>query len=173
MKIPTLPAERTGDAVPVPLSNGTTALIDPADAPRVLAYRWHDNGLGYAYSDSGDRRVYLARLILDPPPGRDAGHRNGNPRDYRRANLYPATRVETSRTARLRSDNTSGYRGVVWAKERNRWRARIKVHGRRPTLGQFQTAEAAALAYDDAARQYYGNLASLNFPKPGERGVRR
>lgn len=66
--------------------------------------------------------------------------------------------------------NKHGYRGVEWEAARQMFRARIEpepgVRGK--WLGRFATAEQAALAYDDAARQAYGALARLNFPGPGE-----
>jgi hypothetical protein len=55
----------------------------------------------------------------------------------------------------------SRYRGVVW--ERGRWRAKITVKGVRLHLGCFDEEEAAARAYDAAARQHLGARAKLNF----------
>jgi hypothetical protein len=48
----------------------------------------------------------------------------------------------------------SGWRGVCWQAARRRWRARICVHGRQVELGSFDTALAAAQAYDAAVDRF-------------------
>lgn len=44
------------------------------------------------------------------------------------------------------------------------WRARITVSRKTQHLGTFSTAEEAALAYDAAAINTWGEYARLNFP---------
>jgi hypothetical protein len=65
-----------------------------------------------------------------------------------------------------------GFRGIV--EHNGKFRARIhrgSGQSRAQSLGYFETAEQAALAYDRAARKEYGRLAALNFPLDGERRV--
>jgi len=45
-----------------------------------------------------------------------------------------------------------------------RWRARIRVNGKRIYLGSFKNEIDAAKAYDDAAQKHHAEYASLNFP---------
>lgn len=71
---------------------------------------------------------------------------------------------------KLSNRNTSGFKGVLWYQ--NRWVAQIGADGTCKYLGRYKTADEAARAYDDAAREYFGEFARLNFPNEGERGCR-
>ena len=55
--------------------------------------------------------------------------------------------------------HTSRYVGVSWAKEQRRWRAYIEHEGRSQHLGSFAEEEAAARAFDTAARRLRGDEA--------------
>lgn len=60
-----------------------------------------------------------------------------------------------------------GFRGVYEFPTRNlaSYMASIKCGGKQKFLGFYPTAEEAALAYDQAAIEYYGVKAKTNFPK--------
>jgi hypothetical protein len=63
--------------------------------------------------------------------------------------------------------NRWGYRGVEQV--RGKFRASLGDHAWRSPY--FSTAREAAEAYDREARRRYGELAYLNFPRPGEQQV--
>ncbi len=48
----------------------------------------------------------------------------------------------------LRSNNSSGYRGVTYDKENNKWRSCITINGKGKQLGRFNSPRLAALRYD-------------------------
>jgi len=59
--------------------------------------------------------------------------------------------------------NPTGYRGIT--KHGSGWSARIKIMKKTIHLGTYRTQEAAARAYDAAARHHFGPAAFQNFPE--------
>ena len=82
------------------------------------------------------------------------------------SNLRIVSHQQNMLNQRLSSNNKSGYKGVSWSKAANKWQAQITSYGRRKCLGVFTTPEAAALAYDKAAKLLNGEFAKLNFNQP-------
>ncbi|MEQ3644761.1 MAG: HNH endonuclease [Paracoccus sp. (in: a-proteobacteria)] len=103
-------------------------------------------------------------LFYGYEPNGHIDHINGDKADNRISNLREATASENRCNVGLRADNTSGYKGVHWFKTRRKWRAEIRLCGKRRGLGYFDTSVEAAMAYDEAARQLHGDFARLNFP---------
>lgn len=72
-----------------------------------------------------------------------------------------ATRAENSRNSLLRSNNTSGYKGVSFYKLTHKWEAYIKADYKRTRLGFFDTKDLAYAAYCEAAKKYHGEFANF------------
>lgn len=145
-------------------SKGESILVDDADYEMLAQHTWWLNSGGYAITSIGARTVLMASLLLDCPAGMMRDHRNRNRRDNRRHNLRVATPLESQGNTGVRKDNRSGFKGVTWNKAVAKWKAQIREGGRRRFLGYHVTAEAAARAYDAAARALFGEFAFLNFP---------
>jgi len=63
-----------------------------------------------------------------------------------------------------RVNNSSGFVGVSFRRDKSKWEAYINFDGKRTRLGYFKSAEDAAKAYDKAAVEIYGEFAKVNFP---------
>jgi AP2 domain len=60
---------------------------------------------------------------------------------------------------------TSRFKGVHWSEKDKRWIAQIRRDRKGTRLGWFIDEEAAARAYDAAARRLHGEFAVCNFPE--------
>lgn len=99
--------------------------------------------------------VYGKKIMLD--------HINRNPRDNRINNLRETDAQLNHGNMRRESKNTSGYKGVV--RGGKKWTAQIRVNYQIMNLGTYEFKEEAAVAYDVAAIQAFGDHALLNIIK--------
>lgn len=161
----------------VSLSKGCVAVVDAADYEKVVeAGPWFALPSGKTVYAVASRKVggrwttlRLHQLLF---PGHEVvDHWNGHGWDNRRVNLRPTTIQMNNANKRLRKDNVSGFKGVSWEAASSRWAAFIKVDRRSRRIGAYLTKEEAALAYDKAAREAFGEFARFNFPVPGERSA--
>jgi hypothetical protein len=58
---------------------------------------------------------------------------------------------------------SSQYKGVYWSAECSKWRAQLRINGKKLHLGAFINELDAAKSYDNKARELFGEFASLNF----------
>lgn len=86
-------------------------------------------------------------------------HVNGNQSDNRLANLRIASQGQNMANTKIRSNNTSGFKGVSWCSDTSRWVAQIRKDGKKRTIGRFDTPEAAHRAYCLAADRMHGEFA--------------
>jgi hypothetical protein len=89
-------------------------------------------------------------------------HKDLNPANNRIENLREATRNDNARNKSKQKNNTTGYIGVSFRKDSNKFRAMIAVNSKSIRLGSYLTAYEAALAYNEAAKRFHGKFASLN-----------
>ncbi len=87
-------------------------------------------------------------------------HANRDPSDNRIANLRLATQAQNLQNASLRSDNTSGVKGVYWIKKEQKWGAYININKKPRRLGAFASKEDAITARQAAARKHFGEFAN-------------
>lgn len=166
-------------------ARGRVALVDLEDFDLAAQHRWHvretdpvapgrrPNG-PYAVteivqSDGRRRTITMHALIMGQP---FIDHVNHNGLDNQRHNLRPATHVQNAGNSRKNPGKTSRYKGVFWDRWRSCWSAKITVNRQASSLGRYEREEDAALAYDIAAREAFGEYALTNFPGEPTPGAR-
>jgi hypothetical protein len=75
-------------------------------------------------------------------------------------NLRPATSRDNQGNVGVRSDNTSGHRGVTWHKRLGKWQAYGARDGRRIYLGYYTSLEEAAAVAQKWREEYFGIFAA-------------
>lgn len=108
------------------------------------------------------QKIYLHKLVNNTPEGLDTDHINGNKLDNRRCNLRVATRSQNSANRKKNPKHTSKYKGVHWHNHTKKWKAEIKINGKKKYLGVFISEEDAAAAYDTAARELFSEYSKVN-----------
>ncbi|WP_255367831.1 AP2 domain-containing protein [Psychrobacillus sp. OK032] len=152
----------------IELANGNVAKIDAEDYERVSAIHWHIDDAGYArtniWSDGKKTSApRMHRFILQETDRKThIDHINGDKLDNRKNNLRVCSNSANLMNRGKQSNNSSGYKGVVFDKSRSKWKAEIGFNKKRKFLGRFHTIEEAALAYNDAAVLYHGEFAHIN-----------
>jgi len=121
-----------------------------------------DNGAGYLYATIDRQHIGVHRIAWAVMIGRwpdEVDHRNGDKADNRWANLREAARSQNECNKPAKRNNTSGFKGVGWHKDRGAWRAYIQKDGRHHSLGYHATPEDAHRAYAAAASRLHGEFA--------------
>lgn len=161
---PLLPHPTDSSAMLVPLTLGQFAVIDVADAELIGRHNWQARRAKSRYYAQRRDGTGMHNEIMPLPDGLIPDHIDGDGLNNRRGNLRPATYAGNAQNARLRKDNTTGYRGVSLHRRTGKYHATINKR----VIATRDTAEEAAHVWDAKARELFGEFARLNFPQEGE-----
>jgi len=151
-----------GNAVRLPVSDGSTTLVDAETAEKLAGRTLHPHTGGYVVFQDNGTRAYLHRFVTGARPGQVVDHRNGDKRDNRAANLRVVTHA----------DNIHGYRPP---RGKYPWRG-VAVNADRCLAGvgssctyrsrrRFRSPLVAAFCRDDAAHRRRWPCEGNNFPR--------
>jgi len=122
---------------------------------------------GYATKTIYLHKFIAEKYLLDQKKGEKelVGAKNGNKLDCRLENLCWRSRAVASR--KRKTSSKTGYTGVY--QENNRFRAVISVNRKSIHIGMFDTAEKAALAYNEKSIELFGKDGKVNEIRSAER----
>lgn len=153
-------------------SKGVPVVIkyDEQDHDTISGYAWYIDYYGYARAQIDKRAVHMHRLILGLKKGDGVvvDHKNRIKTDNTRANLRLCTQRDNARNKCGPKWSKCKYLGVSYMRKKTKDTnkiyifSQIKVGGKNYFLGTFKTEEAAAMAYNEAAKKHFGEFANLN-----------
>jgi len=141
----------------IALTKGEFALVDDKYYDELIKYTWHVNGKYVSnsfHTGSGSSRISshlfmhyevirLAGKLI--PKGYEIDHYNRNGLDNQETNLKIVTHTFNQINRGIPKNNTSGYPGVIYDSERNKWKASLKI-GRERYTKRFDNQEEAEAA---------------------------
>lgn len=156
----------------IELTRGYFAIIDDEDVELVANYSWRviptrNTMYAKAYVRGSGRKnpqqVFMHRLIMDAPKELEVDHINGDGLDNRRENMRLCSHAQNLQNQRNDSSRGSSiYKGVSWSKKDKKWIAQICKEYSNEVLGYFKDEKEAALAYNEAALDFFGEFAKIN-----------
>ena len=158
----------------IPLTKGKFAIVDAEDFEWLNQWGWYvvkcDNKFYAARTqwisslprNKAAKRIYMHREILQTNKGIEVDHKDGNSLNNQKINLRTSTRSQNAANRGKQANNTSGYKGVFWHNKANKWIASIRLSNKQVHIGIFNKKIEAALAYNQAAKQYHGEFAYFN-----------
>jgi len=149
---------------------GYDVLIDDEDYEKINTHSWcifHSRSerpyvVRYINNSGKQIRIWLHRIIINPPDGKVVDHINNNTLDNRKCNLRICTHKENIRNQKKRKNNASGFKGVYFVEKNKKYRATIRVNGKGIHLGLFGTPEEAHKAYCEASKKYHGEFGRVS-----------
>ncbi len=159
----------------IPLTRGEYAIVDTEDYAYLMQWKWCAQpskttwyAMRWAPHPSGEKgkgaTIFMHRVITGATGKWQTDHVNHNGLDNRRCNLRRCSRSENNQNRLPLANCSSPYKGVTWSKDKGEWQAQITLNSKTRYLGHFPVETDAAYAYDEKAKELFGDFAYLNFP---------
>lgn len=158
----------------IQLTRQCFAIVDNDDYERLNKYKWFCNFYGYACRTetypriNGEKRnrkknILMHREIINCPIGKDTDHKDMDKLNNQKTNLRICNRRMNNANLPKRKNCSSKYKGVSWNKQIKRWIAQtVDENSQHLHLGTFLKEEDAANAYNQKARELFGEFARVN-----------
>ena len=102
-----------------------------------------DINTNYITVYSKNKIISLHKFIMNPKKGEFIDHINRNGTDNRKENLRICTKQQNAFNHKRFKTNKSGYTGVTWNKDKQKWIAQLTFNGQNKVLGSSINKEEA------------------------------
>ena len=136
--------------------------FDLEDYDKIKDYCWYKNN-EYILTTVNNKTLWLHKIVLAQNDNRYyIDHINHCKFDNRKCNLRIVTSSQNHFNSTLNSKNKSGYKGVVFDKARNQWRAYININYKQIYLGRYNSEDDAIKSRKEAEEKYFGEYSYDN-----------
>lgn len=155
----------------IELSQNQKALVDDEDFLYLSTNKWsalYSKGTRSYYAVRSVKvnnkwtTIAMHRIIMNSEKGALVDHINHNTLDNRKENLRVCNALQNAQNRNINNSNKTGHKGVSFHKRDRVFYAYIKYNHKRKHLGSFKDVKEAALAYNKAAKELFGEFANFN-----------
>jgi HNH endonuclease len=143
----------------IKLADGRTVLVSEEDEQFLKQWSWGlVRSTKTAYAGRGERiggvyfKILMHRIIAERMglqiEGLEIDHKNHDGLDNRRENLQAVPKAVNQQRSNERSDNTTGFKGINWNKQQQKYVVRLSIEGIRHNLGTVETITEALILLD-------------------------
>ncbi|KIP28272.1 AP2/ERF family transcription factor [Bacillus thuringiensis] len=154
----------------ISLQNDMLAIVDDEDYERVSQYNWSyfiHSGTQIRIQRYFDNKKKLSETLQSFILNQNSKEMiitflDGNQLNFQKDNLKITDAKYISQKRKGNRNSTSKYKGVSWDKIRKKWMSSIKNNEQTMYLGRYDSENDAALAYNKAAIEIFGEHAYQN-----------
>lgn len=138
--------EFDGDVAYCLLAGGSRAIVSAGSVENLKQHTWCLGGNGYVMTRSCEPAISMQRFLVNAKPGEVVDHIDRNPLNNTLDNLRCVTKRKNAINTDVRSDNTSGCKGVSYHKRSGKYRAYLTIDSKQHHLGLFDNLNDAVKA---------------------------
>lgn len=146
-------------------SAGNKFTFDKEDYDLIYPYLWSVNPDGYLIANDSNGKIFrLHRLVMGVGynDSEYVDHIDHDISNNQKGNLRLCTPSENAMNQSLKSNNTSGARGVCWDKSRGKWITSIMVNYKSIYIGRYDDFDDAVMARKEAENKHFGEFSYNN-----------
>ena len=155
----------------IQLTQGKVTLVDDEKYEYLNQWKWcalKRKKIYYAVRHTSRKNgkskvLAMHRVIINAKQNELTDHIDGDGLNNVIKNLRIATQSQNQMNRGRQINNTSGYMGVVWRKDKKKWYSKIILNKKQIYGGCYLSPIEAAKSYDSLARQYHRDFAKTNF----------
>ena len=137
---------------------GEEFYFDYEDYERVSKFYWYKHHSGYIFAKHEGKQIALHRLIMNASEAEVVDHINHQKENCCKANLRMVSIKQNGQNKSVAKNNTSGFTGVSFNRNRGKRISRLMKDGVSKFLGAFDNIEDAIDARKAAEEKFFGEF---------------